>query len=427
MENDSSSERIENPYLGVWRGGVVAPPAAPTRTPMVRARRPSGAPPLDTPSCPAIGIPEVPGAGETEGAEPPAAGTGAAGAPNLDTNGTTPPAVPSGPALFGVRQLSLAEYRQKTADELKRLALWHTVHGKRRRNFVKKARALMTCGQFARLRRCGSCGVADPGSVRVECACDLRSCPTCARRRADVARARLDGAWRDGARPRKMSLYFLTFTLRYDPADPADLSVEGLQRRKKIVREAVGYVWKKYLKKTGRAMAIAVEVSPRGAVHIHALFHGYRPDVRVVRETYQFRAGDSPFVNCKYVQRPAKAIRELAKYMMKASSPKNVRLLRGGRGEFIDPVLAARAEVAFSGDRLFECLGAWRGLDDDTDLPEVTSVACAHCGSRVWKDVTAALRTLLKELPIDWVPRFGRAGPIHKHPQKRPEGEMNRV
>ena len=193
------------------------------------------------------------------------------------------------------------------------------------------------------------------------------------------------------------------------------------------MREAVGFVWKKYLKPNGRAMAIAVEVSPRGAVHIHALFHGYRPDVRVLRETYQFRAGDSPFVNCKYVQKPAKAIRELAKYMMKASSPKSPRLLRGGRGEFIDPMLAARAEVAFSGDRWFECLGAWRGVDDDEDLPAAVSAACAHCGSRAWREETGAIRALSQELPPEWIPRFGRAGPVRKKDHPTPEGERSHV
>ena len=427
MENDTSSEGRDNAYLGAWRGGVVAPPAALTGTPMVRAWRPPGAPPLDTPSHPAIGISEALGAGELEGAEPPRSGAGGAGAPNLDTNGTTQSGVPSGTALFRPRWLTLGQYRHGTAEELKRLALWHTVHGKRRRNFVKKARSLVTCGQFARFKRCGRCGVVDGDSVRVEVACDLRSCPPCARRRADVFRARLETSWRTGVRPRKMGLYFLTFTLRYDPTDPADLSVEGLRRRKKVVRDAVGFVWKKCLKPNGRAMAIAVEVSPRGAVHIHALFHGYRPDVRVLRETYQFRAGDSPFVNCKYVQKPAKAIRELAKYMMKASSPKNLRLLRGGRGEFIDPILAARAEVAFSGDRLFECLGAWRGVDDDEDLPAAAPIACAHCGSRAWKEETGAIRTLLQELPPEWIPRFGRAGPVRKKHHRQSEGEHSHV
>ncbi len=218
-----------------------------------------------------------------------------------------------------------------------------------------------------------------------------------------------------------MALYLLTFTRRYDPNDANDLSVEGLKRRKQIVRESVGYVWKKYLKKLGRAMAIAVEVSPRGAVHIHALFHGRRPDANKLRAVYMFRAGDSPFVNIKAVQRPAKAIREVAKYMMNAASPKNMRLLRGGRGEFIDPILAARAEVAFSGDRLFECLGAWRGADDEEDLPETAPTSCPHCGACNWRPALVRLGSLLNELPPDWIPRFGRAGPGLNAHKPRPK------
>ena len=132
-------------------------------------------------------------------------------------------------------------------------------------------------------------------------------------------------------------------------------------------------------------------------------------------------------LNCKYVRRPDKAIRELAKYMMKASSPKNIRLLRGGRGEFVDPILAARVEVAFSGDGLFECLGAWRGADEETDLPVPLPVACAHCGSRTWRDETRPTLRLLEELPLEWVPRFGRAGPLRKNNHPTPGKEARHV
>jgi hypothetical protein len=217
-----------------------------------------------------------------------------------------------------------------------------------------------------------------------------------------------------------MALYFLTFTLRYDPTNPDHVSVEGLKRRKTIVRDGVAYTWKKCLKAPGHGMAFAVEVSPRGAVHIHALFHGRRPDVMKLRAAYMFRVGDSPMLNCEYVHKPAKAIRELAKYMMKAASPKKVRLLRGGRGEFIDPILAARAEVAFSGDRLFECLGTWRGADSDEDLPDCEPTACERCGAHVWRQEVVPLSELLKELPSDWIPRFGRAGPaIQRRPKEQ--------
>ena len=202
-----------------------------------------------------------------------------------------------------------------------------------------------------------------------------------------------------------------TFTLQYDPTNQADVAVEGLLRRKHIVRDGVGWVWKKYLKTVGRAMAMSLEVSPRGAVHVHALFHGRKPDLNKLRATYMFRVGPSPWVNCKHVSRPSKAIRELAKYMMKAASPKSTRILSGGSGEFIDPVLAARVEVALSGERLFECFGAWRGADDEEDVPTAHPVTCAHCGGREWTIEFVAVSGLLKELP-GWTPRFGRAGPV---------------
>jgi len=360
-----------------------------------------------------IGNPEAPRARVSlgEGAEPPSAGAGEAGAPNLDTQETTRSRGPSRPALFGPVWMTADEHDQAVADELRKLALYHMVHGKRRRDFVKKARALLSCGTFARIRRCRTCGTVDVPTAVIECGCGLRACARCSRRRADILRKRLGDKWCAGERPREMGLYLLTYTLRFDPMSSDDLSVGGLKRRRQIVRDAAGFVWRKYLKRRGRALALSLEVSPRGAVHIHALYHGRRPDVQALRAAYMFRAGNSPFVNVQHVKKPAKAIRELAKYLCKAASPKNPRVFRGGRGEFIDPVLAARAEVAFSGDRLFEVFGSWRGADEDEDLPEQALQTCAHCGASTWKHETVRVLVLLAELPNDFVPRLGRAGP----------------
>ncbi len=415
---------VEAKSFQVRRGEVVAPLAAPTGRPIARARRSqTGASPLEGWNAFAvIGNPEAPGVGVSgsEGAEPPSVGAGGAGAPNpLDTSETTRLGEPSRAIPFGPVWMTADEHVQAVAAELSNLALYHMVHGKRRRNFVKKARALLACGTFARVQRCSACGTVDAATAIIECGCGLRACARCARRRADTVRERLNGKWCTGEHPRKMGLYLLTFTLRYDPASSDDLSVDGLKRRKQIVRGAVGFVWKRYLKARGRALALSLEVSPRGAVHIHALYHGRRPDVHLLRKTYMFRAGDSPMVNCTYVRKPAKAIRELAKYMLKAASPKNPRVFRGARGEFIDPRLAARAEVAFSGDRLFECMGAWRGTDDDEDLPEQAPRTCAHCGAIAWKHETVRTLLLLAELPYDWIPRFGRAGPRSSQPPPR--------
>jgi hypothetical protein len=162
-------------------------------------------------------------------------------------------------------------------------------------------------------------------------------------------------------------------------------------------------------------MALAVEISPRGAVHIHALYHGRRPDAVHLRALYMLRVGDSPQLRIDHVRSPRKAISEIAKYMTKAASPKRLTLLRGGRGEFVDPVLAARAEVALAGSRLLECLGAWRraGVDGDGDEPEALPATCAHCGAApsVWINGVLELDTWLAQAGPDWRPRFARNGP----------------
>jgi hypothetical protein len=289
------------------------------------------------------------------------------------------------------------------------------VHGKRRRNFVRKAELVGECGQRVRYKRCGGCGAADAQSARVLTRCDLRSCPACARRRANDFRGKLTDLYDRGPKPRNMALYLITFTLRYDPTSADDLSIGGLQRRKQKLLDGVRYVWRRYLKPRGRAMAFAVEVSPRGAVHVHALYHGRRPDARQLDMAYAFRTGGShPHID--YVRKPHKAIREVAKYMVKAASPKKLRLLVGGVGEFIDPELAARAEVAFSSDRLVECLGAWRGAGDDADADEAEApaVPCPHCGGTTWHVEVLPLRAWLATAGDDWRPSFARAGPDGK-------------
>ena len=444
--------------LQASRGETVAPLAALTGKPMALARRslsPAGVSPLDPcnvpdpilPSAATLGSPDAPSAGEPEGAEPPSRAPSAAPL-GLDKNGASRPesrlladvavgterasqsagdldhvARPqqSSRLPFAARRLTLDQYRNGLAAALRRHALHHVVHGRRRRSFMKKARDLKECAQRVRFRRCGNCGAANAKSARVLSRCDLRSCPACARRRADEFRERLTTHWDRGERPRRMSLYLITFTLRYDPLSEDDLSIEGLKRRKRAVLDGVRYVWRRYLKPRGRAMAFAVEVSPRGAVHVHALYHGRRPDARELNQLYSFRTGGS-FVHIDYVRRPHKSIREVAKYMVKAASPKSVRLLRGGVGEFIDPELAARAEVAFSGDRLVECLGCWRRACADVkeadEAPPPTP--CPQCGSFLFTVEHAPIDHWLLTADDDWIPIFIRPGPERPRAQNTP-------
>jgi hypothetical protein len=424
------------------RGEAVAPLAALTGRPMALARRSpptaTGASPLGSRSnrplpatiAPPIGGPEALSAGELEGAEPPPRG-GAAPPPrapssaplDLDTQiGATRRLEESGtlshlPAVqhalpFQIQRLTLDEYRTQAAAGLRRHALFHVAHGKRRRNFVRKASHLLECGQRVLFRRCEGCAAPDTGSARVLTRCDLRLCPSCSRRKVEKFRDRVTALFEHGERPRRMSLYAITFTLKYDPTSEDDLSIQGLKRRKTVILDSVRHVWRRYLRSRGRAMAFAVEVSPRGAVHVHALYHGRRPDARQLDMLYACRSGGS-HLHIDYVKKPRKAICEIAKYMVKAASPRNLRILAGAVGEFIDPELAARAEVAFSGDRLVECLGTWRGAGSEEDEPAVALAphSCRHCGSAAFRLDVLPLAAWLAHAGDQWRPRFVRAGP----------------
>ena len=83
-----------------------------------------------------------------------------------------------------------------------------------------------------------------------------------------------------------MGFYLITFTKAYDPMNPDDLSVEGIRRRKKALKGGFRFVWLRYLKPRSSAAVASVEVSPRGAVHMHVLYHGRRPEVVLLRELW---------------------------------------------------------------------------------------------------------------------------------------------
>jgi hypothetical protein len=67
--------------------------------------------------------------------------------------------------------------------------------------------------------------------------------------------------------------------------------------------------------------------------------------------------------------------------MIKAASPKKLRVLAGGVGEFIARELAHPRQMAFSDDRLVECLGAWRVAGNESVEAEAPAAPCSHCGA----------------------------------------------
>ena len=162
-------------------------------------------------------------------------------------------------------------------------------------------------------------------------------------------------------------------------------------------------------------------------VHAHVLYHGRRPDVATLRMLYMLRVGDSPFIDVRYVREPAKGIVELAKYVTKGASPVKTRSLGGGLGEYLEPELAARIEVAFTGDRLVECYGAWRGIDpdDDDDAPDLPDEPCSGCGATGrWTQVDVPPH-LAARLGPDLRAHVSRYGPDRPRSPKPTEHDPN--
>jgi hypothetical protein len=218
--------------------------------------------------------------------------------------------------------------------------------------------------------------------------------------------------------PKGWGFYFVTFTLRFRPDLAEDLSVDGLRRRGKTLTDGVRYTWKRYLRflgsdQTKPGFLFSVEVSPGGAVHAHAIFHGRRPDVQKLRMLYTSKVGDSPMLNVRYIRgNVSKALKEVIKYLTKGASPARADILRGGRGQYTDPRLAARVEVAFSGSRLIERLGGFRRLSDEDPPVLDDECRCPKCACTVWNEFMVPVARALEMVPIDWRPTFVKPKPI---------------
>lgn len=310
-------------------------------------------------------------------------------------------------------------FRWALAQELKSYAISSLPRGKGRRSWKHKAVDLLNCCRGIRARQCSACGQMDCNHASVIASCDLRTCPGCARRRADVFRARLDRALEKGTHGTH-SLYMLTFTLRYDPAAATTGDLADLRARKERVLDAWRHVWRFDLSKGTRVhgdfvggAACALEVSHRGAVHAHVLYLGRRIDYKLIDAAYKDRLGGigEGYVNFRRVRgNPRGAINEMTKYLLKSTSPK--RSLQGKVGDYPDPKLAARVEVAFASARLFQCYGGWRGLSDDGDEEVIEPATCDGCGAvGEWTKVLMDREEWIVIAGGAWLPTFQRAGP----------------
>ena len=342
---------------------------------------------------------------------------------------------PRGKPIFGPYRASMWSWRNRVKRTMLAFAGRDLPAGKRRRDWKTKAHAFGSCGRQVAALACNGCNNIAFDSGTIVATCGLRICPICARRKAQKLRHRLRAAWDSEKRDRRYGLYFLTFTMRYDPSDPSEVTATALLERKNTMMAAWASVWRQYLKR--RAMAYvngrpkitgaacrAIEVGSSGMVHLHVLYLGRRPDVMTLRLRWMDQVGDSPIVNVRYCRDPRKAIVELAKYVTKGASPAKASIVSGQTASFMDPELAVRVEIAFSGDRMVQCYGQWLGIsvDDDEDTEEekvsaeaLHAAACPHCGLvGEWHAAAYDLEEWFSRFGdelADWKPRIGGSGP----------------
>lgn len=333
--------------------------------------------------------------------------------------------------IFAGVRMSAWAWRQRVRGAMLAFAGRDLPKGKVRRDWKAKAHAFAGCGTQIAALACRGCETVNTNSGTLVATCGLRICPICARRKAQKLRHRLMTAWLEGKpkRDRKFGLYFLTFTMRYDPTDAREVSADGLLARKNELLHAWASIWRQYLKPRapkdrGGAACRAIEVGASGMVHMHVLYCGRRPDVDELRARWLALRGDSPIVNVSYCRNPKKAIVELAKYVTKGASPAKLDVVSGAPASFMDAELAVRVEIAFSGDRMVQCYGAWLGIsvddDEDDDGQELSAAAlhkapCPNCGlCGEWKACNYTLEEWFErfgERLDHWRPRIGGAGP----------------
>lgn len=326
--------------------------------------------------------------------------------------------VPVRAGTFRSAVMSEREFRRGLAAEIRTLAAREDVIAGADSPLLRRARAIVKCALWVLAPECGKCGSVDTRRAAIFSTCSLRTCPTCARYRANEICERVDEVIRKMPRHARMDFYLLTFTLRYDADDPETMTPRGLRKRAEIVKAAAAYAWRKCLKAPGHALLLGIECAKRGMVHAHALYYGRRPDIEQVRTAYMLKAGDSPFVNVEPITDPHSAVREVVKYIAKLASPKRLAGDNTRPAEYIDPRLAAAIEVGFAGMRLVEVYGAWRGkkIGDDTNAaedPVAESVAeqCPDCGAPgPHPRVPIEREAFIAIAPNDWRPQLTRRG-----------------
>jgi hypothetical protein len=290
-------------------------------------------------------------------------------------------------------------------------AAWGREHGQDARlvrYMERRAREVPVCGETWQVPICECGHHEDTRAILIE-GCDSRTCPRCARLRANHYRRAgfvfVDAHPVQRVKGKVSRGYFLsTITEK----KPDVLTVDGMAASIRNIKHKGRDVWRKVTrflprrqrghygeypgKATDAGQIVSVECGPHGNVHGHILRYGAYHWSADIREA----AGGSWTHDTKIRQdeRGARGgVVEALKYVCKSSN-------KPGRREFTEPALAVLFEIASYRMRLVEGYGSMRGLIRQAeeayieqhqgvmrDEAERTAElpACPCCGGNAWK------------------------------------------
>lgn len=302
------------------------------------------------------------------------------------------------------RRLVYEAAKEEIAQELGRAAF--ELHPDRRGKRVKRAESLKRkmigfrlCGLATTFRRCGAChtprllsGVYAPMGESLPC--QGRTCEFCGRRRSARVVNELLNILDNMPRVKGYSVKHIVLTATYDPTNDGDLTVDAILDRVRGLETAARAIWNPKdtlgiktrigLKKPGAGLLRKLEFSVNGFLHLHLLYYG----PHVVKQGADFtiedlakkaypRAGfawveqvTDPYSGEKRAPGEKDIAYEIVKYVCKGPSPLDEEAILGAPRERLNPVLAARLEMALFEVRTLERYGCFRGADKERKAPE---------------------------------------------------------
>lgn len=310
------------------------------------------------------------------------------GSPSLDTQGSSCTEFP----VILVGGAWASQFRDEVSDVLKE-------------HWPRRAGALRDCGRAAVQLNCRCC--LAPHIVPYHCG--ARTCPTCARRAAAIVSNRVasrvalhDAAmesvpWDGPGRSQRRSWRHVTLTARAEPDVDCRFDPPTLRRQVRRVRTAFSRFWRETdwgrqtrdpdcpRKRARRdtSYICAVEISPRGMVHIHALVYGEFISQKELERAWSQALHERARVHVRTIDGPngvRDAIREVVKYATKGESGIRTQAER-----------AAAVELAFRNVKRVTLGGTIRRVkvvaDDDRtvdaserDLVREHALSCEVCG-----------------------------------------------